>query len=62
MNEIGICDYSDYDYKKDFWNNTNRKYEHQLEINIFFTIRYNTIGKSSFSAETLSPRCPAWKA
>lgn len=32
MNEIGICDYSDYDYKTDFWNNTNRKYEHQLEI------------------------------
>ena len=31
MNDIGICDYSDYDYKTDFWENANRKYEHQLE-------------------------------
>ena len=32
MNDIGICDYSDYDYKTDFWDNANRKYEHHLEI------------------------------
>ena len=32
MNDIGICDYSDYDYKTDFWENANRRYEHQFEI------------------------------
>ena len=32
-----ICDYSGYDYKTEFWENANRKYEHELES---ATLRY----------------------
>ena len=31
MNTTEICDYSDYDYKTEFWNKSNRNYEHALE-------------------------------
>ena len=34
MNEETICDYSDYDYKSEFWTNKNREYEHRLEIHV----------------------------
>ncbi|MEK9727763.1 MAG: class I SAM-dependent methyltransferase [Candidatus Margulisiibacteriota bacterium] len=34
MSELKICDYSDYDYKTEFWSKANRKYEHTLEIKI----------------------------
>ena len=29
-----ICDYSDYDYKTSFWNQSNRQYEHELELSV----------------------------
>ncbi len=34
MSELKVCDYSDYDYKTEFWSNGNRNYEHQLEISM----------------------------
>ena len=34
MNKETICDYSDYDYKSEFWTNQNRNYEHKLEIKV----------------------------
>ena len=34
MAEVTICDYSDYDYKSEFWTNQNRNYEHLLEISV----------------------------
>ena len=37
MNQ-SICDYSDYDYKTDFWENADRKYEHDLESNTLHRI------------------------
>ena len=38
MTKIGICDYSDYDYKTEFWLNKNREYEHLLETQIIQTL------------------------
>jgi 2-polyprenyl-3-methyl-5-hydroxy-6-metoxy-1,4-benzoquinol methylase len=32
MKKSMICDYTDYDYKSEFWTNHNRKYEHLSEI------------------------------
>ena len=32
MSDGNICDYSGYDYKKEFWVKSNRSYEHQLEL------------------------------
>ena len=34
MSELKVCDYSDYDYKTEFWSNGNRQYEHELELSI----------------------------
>ena len=34
MEEVKICDYSDYDYKNEFWDKANRKYEHKLEVRV----------------------------
>ena len=34
MGEVTICDYSDYDYKSEFWTNQNRQYEHLLELDV----------------------------
>ena len=31
MSELKICDYSDFDYKTEFWVKANRQYEHELE-------------------------------
>ena len=38
MTQSSICDYSDYDYKSEFWANQNRDYEHQLEESVVKTL------------------------
>lgn len=34
MSKSGCCDYSDYDYKTEFWTKTNREYEHMTEARV----------------------------
>lgn len=38
MNKTAICDYTHYDYEKEFWKNTNREYEHLLETTVIFEL------------------------
>ena len=45
MSELKVCDYSDYDYKTEFWSNGNRQYEHELELSIVNQL-LRTYGKS----------------
>ncbi len=48
MSKVNICDYSDYDYKTEFWTKKNREYEHQLEFKLVNKLlkKYSTNGKS----------------
>ena len=34
MMSQNICDYSDYDYKTEFWENGARQYEHAIECSV----------------------------